>query len=88
MSRRQIWAQFLRSTADITEAQLDSLAELELNGRQIKNVLKTAHLLARDQERGLLFADLETVVNLRSLGEKPSSIWQNFLKSLGLAWLG
>ncbi|RAH71883.1 ATP-binding protein [Aspergillus aculeatinus CBS 121060] len=88
VSRRQIWAQFLRATADITEAQLDSLAELELNGRQIKNVLKTAHLLARDQERGLLFADLETVVNLRSLGGKPSSIWQNFLKSLGLAWLG
>ncbi|RAH48812.1 P-loop containing nucleoside triphosphate hydrolase protein [Aspergillus brunneoviolaceus CBS 621.78] len=88
VSRRQIWAQFLPSTADITEAQLDSLAELELNGRQIKNLLKTAHLLARDQERGLLFADLETVVNLRSLGGKPSSIWQNFLKSLGLAWLG
>ncbi|PYI16413.1 P-loop containing nucleoside triphosphate hydrolase protein [Aspergillus violaceofuscus CBS 115571] len=60
VSRRRIWAQFLRSTADVTEAQLDSLAELELNGRQIKNLLKTAHLLARDQERRLLFADLET----------------------------
>ncbi|OJJ96274.1 hypothetical protein ASPACDRAFT_2797, partial [Aspergillus aculeatus ATCC 16872] len=64
VSRRQIWAQFLRATADVTEAQLDSLAELELNGRQIKNVLKTAHLLARDQERRLVFADLETVVKL------------------------
>jgi len=49
-SRRLIWKNFLAASTlevRVTEKQIDELARLELNGRQIKNVLKTAQLLAR-----------------------------------------
>lgn len=42
--RRQIWKAF---AGHLEDAELDSLAQVELNGRQIKNVLKTAQLLAK-----------------------------------------
>ncbi|RAH69918.1 ATP-binding protein [Aspergillus aculeatinus CBS 121060] len=67
VSRRQIWVQFLDQSTGFMETHFDSLAEIKLNGRQIKNILKTAHLLARDQERELRYEDLETVISLRSL---------------------
>jgi SpoVK/Ycf46/Vps4 family AAA+-type ATPase len=43
-SRRQIWKAF---AGHLGEDELDQLAEVEINGRQIKNVLKTAQLLAK-----------------------------------------
>ncbi|KAI9761672.1 MAG: Arginine N-methyltransferase 2 [Chaenotheca gracillima] len=48
-SRRQVWSTFLsRSTRDteISDQEQDSLAAMALNGRQIKNVMKTSQLLA------------------------------------------
>ena len=48
-SRRQIWKTFLtlsKQNSDISDEDLDELAEIDLNGRQIKNVLKTAFLIA------------------------------------------
>lgn len=48
-SRRTIWANFLRGStikSSLTDKDIHELAELKLNGRQIKNVLKTAQLLA------------------------------------------
>ncbi|KAK3298739.1 P-loop containing nucleoside triphosphate hydrolase protein [Chaetomium fimeti] len=48
-SRRTIWANFLRGStikSSLTDKDINELAELKLNGRQIKNVLKTAQLLA------------------------------------------
>jgi len=48
-SRRVIWKNFLRGatiTSGITDAEIEQLSELKLNGRQIKNILKTAQLLA------------------------------------------
>ena len=53
-SRRQIWASFLdrsskthnSNVGSFTDAELDRLAKAPLNGRQIKNILKTAQLLA------------------------------------------
>ena len=53
-ARKQVWMYFLgRSTEKglFTEEQLDSLAQIELNGRQIKNILKTAQLLATSKEK-------------------------------------
>jgi hypothetical protein len=64
-SRRQIWANFLaRSTQPhaIGEADLEELAEVELNGRQIKNLLKTAQLLASRKKSELKRVHLETVL--------------------------
>ncbi|KXX75067.1 Mitochondrial sorting [Madurella mycetomatis] len=48
-SRRTIWKNFLNGStikSSLTDRDIAELAELKLNGRQIKNVLKTAQLLA------------------------------------------
>ncbi|KAJ5762273.1 uncharacterized protein N7511_005655 [Penicillium nucicola] len=69
-SRRHIWAQFLvRSapTGAFTDEQLDQVAEVVLNGRQIKNVIKTAGLLARAQDEDLQYSHIQTVLTLREL---------------------
>ncbi|KAJ5848111.1 hypothetical protein N7455_012068 [Penicillium solitum] len=69
-SRRQIWTQFLTRTSNIeafTDEQLDQVAKSQLNGRQIKNVIKTAGLLAWSKGRGLLYEDLKMVLALRDL---------------------
>lgn len=45
VSPRQIWAHFLEGSEhanDITEQDLDELCTVHFNGRQIKNVFKTA----------------------------------------------
>jgi hypothetical protein len=74
--RRQVWSKFLsRDTGTdeintITEADLDKLAKIQLNGRQIKNVLKTAQLLADRYDEGLGMKHLDTVLKLRKANEK------------------
>ena len=48
--RRKVWSNFInhhgREKFDITEWDLDRLADLALNGREIKNLIKTAQLLS------------------------------------------
>ncbi|OGM42814.1 AAA family ATPase [Aspergillus bombycis] len=65
-SRRQIWAQFLGGNGRFSSEQLDYLAQVKLNGRQIKNVLKTAHLLAREQDQDIGYDHVRTVLDLRA----------------------
>ncbi|EKG19303.1 ATPase AAA+ type core [Macrophomina phaseolina MS6] len=67
-SRRHVWVTFLARIASVTsfaEEELDRLAQRMMNGRQIKNVLKTAQLLATKKEAPLCFAHIETVLKLR-----------------------
>lgn len=67
-SRHQIWRQFLaqqRHTKPFSEDELDRLAALELNGRQIKNVLRTAHLLAEEEGCALTHAHVQGILSLR-----------------------
>ncbi|RAQ66963.1 AAA family ATPase [Aspergillus flavus] len=65
-SRRQIWTQFLGANGGFSSEQLDYLAQVKLNGRQIKNVLKTAHLLAREQDHEIGYDHVRTVLDLRA----------------------
>ncbi|KAL9119812.1 MAG: hypothetical protein Q9187_003634 [Circinaria calcarea] len=64
-SRRAIWSNLLESPGlrhEMEEGDLKELAEVKLNGRQIKNVLKTAQLLAT-KRGGILRRELvETVL--------------------------
>lgn len=46
-SRKHIWKTFVGDNKGITDSNLDTLSEVDLNGRQIKNMLKTAQMLAR-----------------------------------------
>ncbi|KAK3991238.1 mitochondrial sorting [Cladorrhinum sp. PSN332] len=48
-ARKTIWTNFLKGStlkSSLTSKDINELAELKLNGRQIKNILKTAQLLA------------------------------------------
>lgn len=77
-ARRQVWATFLHRSSEIqesnvgafSEADLDRLAKIQLNGRQIKNTLKTAQLLASKYDECLGMRHLTTVLNLRKANEK------------------
>ncbi|KAF2792672.1 putative ATP-dependent zinc metalloprotease FtsH [Melanomma pulvis-pyrius CBS 109.77] len=77
-SRRQVWSTFLdrcyemrdSSVGKFTDAEVDRLAKVQLNGRQIKNVLKTAQLLASKYDECLGIGHLETVLKLRKANEK------------------
>lgn len=65
-SRRQIWMTFLGGNQSFTEEQIDALAQIELNGRQIKNILKTAQLLATSKNEPLQFKYVQTITELRA----------------------
>lgn len=68
-SRRYVWASFLHripSAARFSDEELDELAAKQMNGRQIKNVLKAAQLLACKQEADLAFTHVSTVLRLRA----------------------
>jgi AAA+ superfamily predicted ATPase len=71
-ARRQIWQNFivkLPGGSNIWGADLDKLAALELNGRQIKSVIKTAHLLASGNGESVSFNHVKTVLRI-TRGEK------------------
>lgn len=49
-ARRQVWENFIekagRDKFEADEGSLDKLSELKLNGREIKNLIKSAQLLS------------------------------------------
>lgn len=65
-ARRTIWSNFVKGStikSSLTDRDINELAELKLNGRQIKNVLKTAQLLAaRKKSETLDRKYIETVL--------------------------
>ncbi len=64
-SRKQIWRNFVKAMsagAELTETDFDELSTVELNGRQIKNALKTAQLLAMRKKTKLNRTMIETVL--------------------------
>ncbi|OQE39769.1 hypothetical protein PENCOP_c006G00864 [Penicillium coprophilum] len=66
-SRRQIWSHFIvaRGIQEFSDDELDYVSNLELNGRQVKNVLKTAHLMAQAEESPLKYEHVRIVLDLR-----------------------
>jgi SpoVK/Ycf46/Vps4 family AAA+-type ATPase len=67
-TRLSIWRNFIRRTTniyqygiDIAEDDINQLAELELNGREIRNVVKSAQLLASRTKQPLQKRHLDTV---------------------------
>jgi SpoVK/Ycf46/Vps4 family AAA+-type ATPase len=66
-SRRHIWSNFLTISGqnhDLTETDLDTLAEIVINGRQIKNVIKTARLIAMRKNAPLSMEHIQTVMSV------------------------
>jgi AAA+ superfamily predicted ATPase len=66
--RRKVWKNFIQSlqidTSAMTDGEIGRLTEMELNGRQIKNVVKMASLLASDDGGKLKPEDLETILRI------------------------
>lgn len=55
-SRKTVWKNFLDASPHdhtITKQELDELARMNMNGRQIKNILKIARLLASRKDAKL-----------------------------------
>ncbi|KAA8621340.1 SpoVK ATPase of the AAA+ class [Pyrenophora tritici-repentis] len=66
-SRKTVWKNFLESSSqdhEISKAQLTELARMDLNGRQIKNILKIARLLASRKEEKLSLDHITTTMDV------------------------
>ncbi|KAI3324918.1 P-loop containing nucleoside triphosphate hydrolase protein [Xylariaceae sp. AK1471] len=66
-ARRMVWMGFLdrqQGGHDIRDEDLAKLEKLDINGRVIKNVLKSATLLASHQEKKLGLQHLKTVLQI------------------------
>jgi hypothetical protein len=78
VARLSVWTNFLAQSNPkhvlkahkITADDLDKLSELEMNGRQIKNTVKTAQLLASHNKVALEAAHIWKVL---TISEKPSA---------------
>ncbi|KAK5096107.1 hypothetical protein LTS08_007713 [Lithohypha guttulata] len=70
-SRRAIWETFVRPNIElqhkstVTAVHLDELAGMRLNGREIKNIVKTARLLSNRKNVGLGIDHIRTVLRIK-----------------------
>ncbi|KAJ7336377.1 P-loop containing nucleoside triphosphate hydrolase protein [Mycena albidolilacea] len=70
-ARKRLWKDFLSKLndgagADVSEEGYDALAQYDINGRQIKNAVKTAESLASFMEKPLNLEYLETVLKTQA----------------------
>ncbi|KAI1345697.1 P-loop containing nucleoside triphosphate hydrolase protein [Xylaria sp. FL0043] len=67
-SRRKIWVNFIQKlspgTASISESDFDQLAKAQANGREIKNLIKTALVLS-NRDKPMRLKHLTTVIDIR-----------------------
>ncbi|KAI0703900.1 P-loop containing nucleoside triphosphate hydrolase protein [Cerioporus squamosus] len=69
-AKRQIWVAFLKrvngdiQNGGLSHDELRTLGEKKVNGRQIKNIVKTAGALAQGRQQQLGFEHLEQVLDL------------------------
>ena len=75
-SRRHVWSNFLAMSPQahgFSDNDVDNLAVFPMNGREIKNVLKTAQLLASRKKEQLCYAHVNTVLSIekRHIKRKP-----------------
>lgn len=65
-ARAQVWRNFLERGVnhELSAEEIDKLADVEINGRQIKNVLKTGQLLSCHKKVPLRYVHLRTVLDV------------------------
>jgi len=67
-SRLHIWKTFVRMgnlESRLSDRELEILAKNEINGRQIKNIVKTGRLLSRQSNAPLAIEHLEMVLKVK-----------------------
>lgn len=71
-ARMQVWKNFLKTIDnELSDTEMGLLADVEMNGRQIKNVLKTSGLLARHKGSKLRYEHLKTVLDVEKRPDAP-----------------
>jgi hypothetical protein len=68
-ARKSVWNNFIKrlgpEAAEVGEEDFDVLAEDEINGREIKNTIKTALVLAERKKEPLKLEHLRVVLDIR-----------------------
>lgn len=67
-SRLHVWKTFVEMgdlESRLSDKNLESLANIELNGRQIKNIIKTARLLSKQDNVPLAMEHIELVLKVK-----------------------
>ncbi|CAK4033876.1 related to TOB3 (member of AAA-ATPase family) [Lecanosticta acicola] len=80
-AKKHIWETFVRPSvdfpqndSDLTDADIESLAKLDINGREIKNLVKTGRLLARKKQgRHLSMGHIRTVLRVQDMLTRDTS---------------
>ncbi|GKT40218.1 uncharacterized protein ColSpa_00399 [Colletotrichum spaethianum] len=49
---------------DMLEAEVEALSEIDVNDRRIRNIVKTAGIMAKREERRVLFRDIEKFMQI------------------------
>lgn len=70
MSRQNIWMNFVRD-AKIDKSDLAEFANEDLNGRQIKNIMKMARLLAKNEDEALCSQHIRDVLSVATEEFEP-----------------
>jgi len=68
VSRLHIWKTFVRmgnSESRLSDMDLETLAKNDINGRQIKNIIKTGRLLSKLQKVPLAMEHVEMVLKIK-----------------------
>lgn len=72
-ARLQVWHNLVglmpSSSIGLDASDLEFLAQRKMNGREIKNVIKSASLLARGQDTALGLEHIYTVLRITQIGE-------------------
>jgi hypothetical protein len=75
-SRLHIWKTFVtmgNSESRLKDSDLETLAKMEMNGRQIKNIIKTGRLLSKQQKIPLAIEHIRMVLKVKK-GDSGSVI--------------
>lgn len=74
-SRRNVWALLLQRVQNVSIAseELDTVAKEPINGRQIKNAVKAAQLLAADEGTALSLNHINVVLRIMRNAQNPES---------------
>ena len=67
-SRLHVWKTFVHMgnlESRLSDADLETLAKIEVNGRQIKNIVKTARLLSKQEKAPLAMGHVDMVLKVK-----------------------
>jgi SpoVK/Ycf46/Vps4 family AAA+-type ATPase len=85
-AKKHVWRNFLKRNypEQISDMQMEDLAKRSDNGRQIKNVVRTAEVLARSRQKEIDYNLLVEVLQLA----KDGYVTDNFAPSVAALILG